>query len=75
MYPGATKYEGHHTISHLDRSAMRKIFTFLFLSNVILPAVFLSSLDAVVSLAYAHTPIEVPSTLIWPKRPLLIRNL
>lgn len=42
----AARVERHHTRSHTEMSVVRKIFAYLFLCIIVMPAIFMTSIDA-----------------------------
>ncbi len=42
----AARAEKHHTRSHTEMSVVRKIFAYLFLCIIVMPAIFMTSVDA-----------------------------
>ena len=46
LMTAVTKLQGHETVSKRERSTMRKIFAYLVLALVVMPSIFITSLDA-----------------------------
>ncbi len=50
----AARTEKHHTRSHTEMSVVRKIYAYLFLCIILMPAIFMTSVDALLKIALSE---------------------